>query len=60
MGTRKGELPPLRWSDITEQCIEITREQLTHGNDFVIVSHTKTNRDRLFPLTMDIKIFLCT
>lgn len=58
MGARRGELPPLRWSDITTQGIEITQEQLTHGNEFVIVSHTKTNRDRLFPLTKDIENFL--
>ncbi len=58
MGARRGELPPLRWSDITAQGIEITQEQLTHGNEFVIVSHTKTNRDRLFPLTQDIENFL--
>ena len=58
MGARRGELPPLRWSDITTQGIEITQEQLTYGNEFVIVSHTKTNRDRLFPLTKDIENFL--
>lgn len=58
MGARRGELPPLRWNDITAQGIEITQEQLTHGNEFVIVSHTKTNRDRLFPLTKDIENFL--
>lgn len=58
MDARRGELPPLRWSDITAQGIEITQEQLTHGNEFVIVSHTKTNRDRLFPLTKDIENFL--
>lgn len=58
MGARRGELPPLRWSDITTQGIEITQEQLTHGNEFIIVSHTKTNRDRLFPLTKDIENFL--
>ena len=58
MGARRGELPPLRWSDITAQGIEITQEQLTHGNEFVIVSHTKTNCDRLFPLTKDIENFL--
>lgn len=44
MGARRGELPPLRWSDITQLGIEITQEQLTYGNEFVIVSHTKTNR----------------
>lgn len=58
MGARRGELPPLRWSDITQLGIEITKEQLTYGNEFVIVSHTKTNRDRLFPLTQDIENFL--
>lgn len=58
MGARRGELPPLRWSDITQLGIEITQEQLTYGNEFVIVSHTKTNRDRQFPLTKDIENFL--
>lgn len=58
LGARRGELPPLRWSDVTDTYIDITREQLTHGNDFVIVSHTKTHKDRIFPITTDIQDFL--
>lgn len=58
MGTRRGELPPFRWCDITENGINITQEQLTRGNDFIIVPHTKTNKDRIFPLSEDIKDFL--
>lgn len=57
MGARRGELPPLRWSDITQLGIEITQEQLTYGNEFVIVSHTKTNRDRLFPINSGYRKF---
>lgn len=58
MGARRGELPPLTWSDITDTHISITKEQLTHGNEFIVVHHTKNHRDRQFPLTDDLKDFL--
>lgn len=55
MGLRRGEVPPLEWSDITDEYVIIRKEQLTCGNDFVIVYHTKTYKDRYFPLTNDLK-----
>ena len=58
MGLRRGEVPPLEWSDITETYIIINKEQITSGNDFFIVSHTKNYKDRYFPLTNDLKAFL--
>lgn len=58
MGARRGELPALTWDDITDTCICISKEQLTTGNDFVIVNHTKNYKTRFFPLTKDLKDFL--
>lgn len=59
MGMRRGEIPPLRWgSDVSDTHISISREQLTSGNDFIIVNHTKTYKDRYFPITNDLKDFL--
>lgn len=58
-GSREGEIPPLRWSDISCGCINITREQLTVREEArqysVIVEHTKTSTDRRFPVTGEIK-----
>ena len=58
MGLRRGEVPPLEWSDVTDTYILIHKEQITNGNDFYIVSHTKTSKDSHFPLTNDLKHFL--
>lgn len=58
MGARRGELPPLTWDDISDTCICISKEQLTSGNNFVIVNHTKNYKPRYFPLTNDLKDFL--
>ncbi len=58
MGLRRGEVPPLRWIDVADNCISITREQLTSGNRFIIVEHTKNYKDRFFPITEDLKNFL--
>ena len=63
-GTRRGEIPPLRWSDVHEDYIEIKRSQITvkkEGNkkeSFKIVSHTKNYKDRNFPITDDLRAFL--
>lgn len=58
MGLRRGEIPPLQWSDITDTCICISKEQLTYGNDFVVVNHTKNHKTRYFPITDDLNDFL--
>lgn len=58
MGLRRGELPPLTWDDIKDEYIDINKEQLTCGNDFITVNHTKNYKDRYFPLTDDLKDFL--
>lgn len=63
-GTRRGELPPLRWSDIHEDYIEIKRSQITvkkngtKKESFKIVSHTKNYKDRYFPITDNLRVFL--
>ncbi|MCI6164007.1 MAG: tyrosine-type recombinase/integrase [Lachnospira sp.] len=59
IGLRRGEIPALTWDKVSENGILICQEQLTTSdNHFVIVNHTKTYKDRLFPLTDDLKDFL--
>lgn len=58
MGLRRGEIPPLQWSDISDTCICISKEQLTSGNDFIVVNHTKNHKTRYFPITDDLNDFL--
>lgn len=67
MGLRRGEIPPLRFSDIDYEkgYITISREQLTIKKSkenpreyFKIVEHTKTWKDRRYPLTDDLLDFL--
>ncbi len=63
-GLRRGEIPPLKWSDVTADYIHIHQEQLTikkHGNvseHFEIVNHTKTHKSRKFPMSDDLKDLL--
>lgn len=63
-GLRRGEIPPLRWSDVHENYILISREQLTVKKTatvpehFEIVSHTKTYKNRKFPITDELADFL--
>jgi integrase len=65
MGLRRGEVPPLMYSDIHgDEYIEISKEQLTvkkNGGDikeyYAIVNHTKTYKNRKFPMTDDLKDF---
>ncbi len=64
MGARRGEIPPLRKSDIHERYVLISREQITvkkHDDipeHFEIVEHTKTYKNRQFPITESLKEFL--
>ena len=63
-GARRGELPPLRRCDVKDTCLSFTREQLTVKGDkgtssrFMIVEHTKTYKDRIFPRTSSVNEFL--
>lgn len=63
-GTRRGEIPPLRKSDVSDTGILISREQITvkrYGDtpEFCqIVEHTKTHSNRVFPRTSEINEFL--
>jgi len=66
MGLRRGEVPALMWSDITENYILINKEQITVKKSetvpkeyFVIVNHTKTYKDRKFPVTGKVEELLC-
>ncbi|SHN61275.1 Site-specific recombinase XerD [Butyrivibrio hungatei DSM 14810] len=64
MGLRRGEIPPLMWNDIKNGYISINKEQITvkksnkHGQYDRIVQHTKTFKNRLFPISQDISDFL--
>lgn len=64
IGARRGEIPPLRRSDVHEKYVKISREQITvkkHNGipeHFEIVEHTKTYKDRCFPRTKDLDEFL--
>ena len=63
-GTRRGEIPPLRKTDVHEKYIEFSREQITvkkFGDRleyFEIVDHTKTYRNRYFPCSDILREFL--
>lgn len=60
MGARRGEIPPLTWDDVKEDSIFIHRELLMQkkfgdqAERFVIANHTKTNKNRNFPITNDL------
>lgn len=58
MGLRRGEIPPLMWEDISDNHICISKEQLTSGNEFIIVGHTKNYKVRYFPITKDLTDFI--
>lgn len=62
MGLRRGEIPPLCWSDVKDGYIWIHRELISvkrkESVEYTIVSHTKTYKDRRFPITMDIQNIL--
>lgn len=67
MGLRRGEIPPLMWSDIKDGYIEISKEQITRrkrkgsagaAEEFVIVDHTKTHKNRRFPITSTVQNIL--
>lgn len=60
MGLRRGEVAPMMWSDISGNSIRISKEQITDksNKDLVIVYHTKTYKDREFPITSDISDFI--
>ena len=59
---RRGEIPPLEWTDIYSEIdggyILIAKEQIyvkgVKPERFCIVHHTKTYRDRKFPITADV------
>lgn len=61
---RRGEIPAIKWSDIDDECITIQREMLTVKDPdggkgrYEIVEHTKTYKNRKYPLTKDLTEFL--
>lgn len=63
-GLRRGEIPPLMWSDVIDGYLFIHRQQITvekSGNvsrHFEIVEHTKTHKDRRFPIDSKLNDFL--
>lgn len=60
IGGRSAEITPLEWSDITDNTIMIYKQQLIdeESRKCMVVKHTKNNRDRVFPLTKEIREFL--
>jgi integrase len=63
-GLRRGEIPPIEWSDVNDSCLNINKEQIIVrvSNEYskqrtVIVKHTKNYVDRSFPMTSDLKDF---
>lgn len=66
MGCRRGEIPPLKWSDIYDnKTIFIYQEQLTvpkagtgKKEYDIIVNHTKNYTNRHFPITSEISDLL--
>lgn len=62
MGLRRGEVPPLMWSDIKDNYVVISKEQITvkrseycKKEHFEILQHTKTYKIRYFPITDQVK-----
>ena len=64
IGGRRGELPALKWSDVHDNYIFIHDMQITvvkNGDKketFALVGHTKTSKNRMFPITSEIKDLL--
>lgn len=64
IGARRGEIAPLRRSDIADRYISISREQLTVKKfggvpeHFKIVEHTKTYKNRMYPKTVLVNEYL--
>lgn len=63
-GLRRGEIPPIRWTDVTDTYLSINKEQIlvraSDRNDKgynKIVDHTKTYVDRAFPMTNELRDF---
>lgn len=60
---RRGEMPPLMWTDLSDDHILIHRQLLTVKKQngipehFVIVSHTKTYKNRKYPVTEELEEF---
>ena len=63
MGLRRGEIPPLQWSDIKDAYIEISKELIKTEKEkgiviHTIVNHTKTYKNRRFPITSKVDTIL--
>lgn len=62
-GLRRGEIPPLMWSDVDDDFLFIHRQQITVEKSgdiprhFEIVEHTKTYKDRCFPMVSVLRDF---
>ena len=63
-GLRRGEIPPIEWTDVTETGLNINKEQiLVRASDRnehsynKIVNHTKNYVDRSFPMTEELQDF---
>lgn len=64
LGLRRGEVPPLMWSDIKDGLVYISKEQLTvkktatEKQHCEIVYHTKTHKNRVIPVSDELESLL--
>lgn len=64
MGLRRGEIPPLEWADIYDGEVHINKQQITikktadNKEYWQIVHHTKTWKDRSFPVIPEVESIL--
>lgn len=59
-GMRRGEVPPIRWSDVSQGYVDIHQEMILvkATGEERIVNHTKTWKDRHYPITNEVQSFL--
>lgn len=59
-GMRRGEVPPLRWDDVKKDCLHINKmlQFQSDTNTCQIVHHTKNYKNRIFPMTDNLKDIL--
>ncbi len=64
LGLRRAEIPPLKWSDIKDGLVYISKEQIivkktaTEKQHCEIVHHTKNQKDRVIPVSNELESLL--
>lgn len=57
-GLRRGEVPPIEWTDVKKTHIDICKELVGSRKPYTIKQSTKTGKDRAFPITDQLLDFL--